>query len=555
MKKRVLCLLTALLLCCSMTTFVFAESPIEITCLDDFYLLAENPNGHFVLTSDIRGIAAIGTVPEFNGTLDGQGYTVENLAVYTSSNNITALIEENNGTIQNIHFTNVNMQTELSGEVTQGIAYTAAIVGKNKGIIERCSVEGRLNSTVSGAMFQSFVGGIAAYNSGIIRNCYARCTINAANNSATVICAGGLVGRNEGGTNKDGTVSHSVSIASVRANSEVANDALYYGACVGHNWSGHVTDVYTHSTCGDPIGKQQVQHTTDSYTILDSVQILSQHSYPALDFTNIWTMGNACAELRKAAHVHAGGTATCSRLAICSTCFTEYGSFAPCVYDTAWVAINSREHAHLCKNCGLYDRSYDHTANAYGFCTACDYDTGKRQKMPFTDVKASDYFCTPVLWAVTKNVTSGVSASSFAPDDSCTRGQVVTFLWRAAGSPAPKSSKNPFTDVKKSDYYYKAVLWAVENNVTTGTGKTTFSPNDTCTRGQIVTFLWRAQGSDKVSAANPFKDVKKSDYYYSAVLWAVKNNVTTGTSSVAFSPADTCTRGQVVTFLYRTIVK
>ncbi len=178
-----------------------------------------------------------------------------------------------------------------------------------------------------------------------------------------------------------------------------------------------------------------------------------------------------------------------------------------------------------------------------------------KPKVSFTDVKKSDYYYDAVAWAVELGVTTGTSKTTFGPEESCTRAQAVTFLWRAAGSPAPKGSNNPFTDVKKSDYYYKAVLWAVEKNVTTGTSKTTFSPDDACTRGQIVAFLHRAQGGKKVSAANPFTDVKKNDYYYNAVLWAVKNNVTTGTSSTTFSPNDTCTRGQIVTFLYRAVEK
>lgn len=170
---------------------------------------------------------------------------------------------------------------------------------------------------------------------------------------------------------------------------------------------------------------------------------------------------------------------------------------------------------------------------------------------PFTDVKKSDYYYGPVLWAVENNITAGTSKTTFSPNAACTRAQTVTFLWRAAGCPATTGKTNPFTDVKKSDYFYNAVLWAVENSVTAGTSKTTFSPNDACTRGQIVTFMWRSEGALEVSAANPFTDVKKSDYYYNAVLWAVKNEVTTGVSKDAFAPGDTCTRGQIVTFLYR----
>ena len=149
-------------------------------------------------------------------------------------------------------------------------------------------------------------------------------------------------------------------------------------------------------------------------------------------------------------------------------------------------------------------------------------------------------------------ITTGTSSNTFSPDSTCTRAQVVTFLWRANGSPEPTQTVNPFTDVKEGQYYYKAVLWAVENSITTGTSKTTFSPDSGCTRGQVVTFLWRAEGQpESTSSANPFKDVTDGQYYYKAVLWAVENEITKGTSADQFSPDSTCTRGQIVTFLYR----
>lgn len=173
---------------------------------------------------------------------------------------------------------------------------------------------------------------------------------------------------------------------------------------------------------------------------------------------------------------------------------------------------------------------------------------------PFVDIAKGTYYYDPVLWAVNHEpqITNGTSATTFSPDAGCTRAQVVTFLWRAAGMPEPTSTNNPFKDVKVGTYYYKAVLWAVEKNITTGTSTTTFSPEDTCTRGQIVTFLWRYEGKPApISSGNPFKDVKSGRYYYNAVLWAVGVKVTSGTSTTTFSPEDTCTRAQVVTFLYR----
>ena len=129
----------------------------------------------------------------------------------------------------------------------------------------------------------------------------------------------------------------------------------------------------------------------------------------------------------------------------------------------------------------------------------------------------------------------------------------MTFLWRAAGCPAPKSAVMPFADVKSGSYYYNAVLWAVENDITNGTSKTAFSPNENCSRGQIVTFLWRAEKSPAAGTANPFTDVKTGAYYADAVLWAVKEGVTNGTGKTTFSPDDNCTRAQIVTFIWRAI--
>lgn len=169
----------------------------------------------------------------------------------------------------------------------------------------------------------------------------------------------------------------------------------------------------------------------------------------------------------------------------------------------------------------------------------------------FKDVPQNSYFYDAVEWAVENNVTTGTSATTFTPGRSCTRAQAVTFLWRAAGSPAPTSTSVPFTDVG-DDFYRDAVLWAVENGITTGTSATTFSPNKTCDRGQIVSFLWRSAGSPAAgSSSMPFTDVKEDSYFRGAVQWAVENDITAGVSATAFAPAQSCSRGQIVTFLYR----
>ena len=169
----------------------------------------------------------------------------------------------------------------------------------------------------------------------------------------------------------------------------------------------------------------------------------------------------------------------------------------------------------------------------------------------FRDVPYDAYYLPPVLWANHYGITTGTSPTTFSPELACTRGQVVTFLWRAAGEPEPSSANNPFYDVDLSDYFYKAVLWAVEKGITKGVSESSFAPDEPCTRGQVVTFLHRYAGTPAAaSGSNPFSDVAQ-DYYYDAVLWAVDQQITTGTTETTFAPGDSCNRAQIVTFLYR----
>ena len=168
----------------------------------------------------------------------------------------------------------------------------------------------------------------------------------------------------------------------------------------------------------------------------------------------------------------------------------------------------------------------------------------------FTDVHAEDYYYDAVLWAAQEGVTGGTSDTLFAPNAGCTRAQAVTFLWRAAGSPEPKTLSS-FADVPADAYYAKAVAWAVENGVAKGVSETLFAPDTSCTRAQIVTFLWRAQQSPASGGENPFADVPAAAYYYNAVLWAVENDVAKGVSETAFAPNDNCTRAQIMTLIYR----
>ncbi len=186
-----------------------------------------------------------------------------------------------------------------------------------------------------------------------------------------------------------------------------------------------------------------------------------------------------------------------------------------------------------------------------GKCIRCeDVLTSK-----FEDVKAGDFFFDPVEWAVENGVTTGATETTFNPNGNCLRGHVVTFLWRAAGSPEPETTNNPFTDVKESDFFYKAVLWAVEEGITNGLTTTTFGPYSECNRAQVVTFLWRAMEKPApASTEHPFTDVEEDQFYFQPMLWAVEEGITNGLTATTFGPNATCNRAQVVTFLYRTYV-
>ena len=182
-------------------------------------------------------------------------------------------------------------------------------------------------------------------------------------------------------------------------------------------------------------------------------------------------------------------------------------------------------------------------------CVRCD----ATRNNPFVDVPEDSYFINPVLWAVENGITTGVAPDRFAPNGACTRGQVVTFLWRAMGEPEHNVTENPFVDVTEADYYYNAVLWAYENGITTGVGDTHFNPAGECGREQVVTFLWRTMGEPASEAEVAFTDVAADAYYATAVAWAVENGITTGLDVTFFGVGTVCTRAQVVTFLYRTL--
>ena len=220
------------------------------------------------------------------------------------------------------------------------------------------------------------------------------------------------------------------------------------------------------------------------------------------------------------------------------------------VLDTLTVLDGKDKEIKLTEKNGKYTFTMPDSKVTVEAMFKAEQTTGKN---PFIDVPAGSYYEDAVIWAVGKGITTGPSATTFNPNGICTRAQAVTFLWRAAGSPAAKSSVMPFADVKAGSYYYDAVLWAVEKGITKGTSDTMFSPDATCTRAQIVTFLWRANGSPAVSGNSAFTDVASDAYYAAAVTWAEKNGVTGGIGGGLFGSNNNCTRAQIVTFIYRSV--
>ena len=236
---------------------------------------------------------------------------------------------------------------------------------------------------------------------------------------------------------------------------------------------------------------------------------------------------------------------------IAPTC-TAQGSYDTVVYCTVCGAEISRETVTVDAGHSYVD----------GVCTVCgeadpDYkpDDPRPIDNPFEDVGEDDWFRAAVLWAVEQNITSGVDATHFAPGNKCTRAEIVTFVWNAAGRPDAGSVQNPFVDVKESDWYNKAVLWAVANGITSGVDATHFSPAKQCTRAEVVQFLWNAAGNPNPNLEGrvqiPFTDVNASDWFCSAVQWAISNRITSGTTPTTFAPYKSCTRAEVVQFLYK----
>ena len=248
--------------------------------------------------------------------------------------------------------------------------------------------------------------------------------------------------------------------------------------------------------------------------------------------------------------------ATCTEAAKyyvqCDNCFTVSDTLTVPYGNVLGHKFSSSE-PYCLNGCGMKNPDYRLNSTPSGKPNVKPApDELETAKNPFTDVAASDYFYDAVVWAANQGIALGDSATTFRPNGICARAEIVTFLWRAAGSPEPAGTSISFLDVPENAYYYKAVLWAAENGIVKGTTETEFGANAVCTRAQVVTFLYRYAGTNATAKDNPFTDVNMDAYYYDAVAWTAAEGITAGTSAATFSPNDSCTRGQIVTFLYRT---
>ena len=503
--------------------------------------------------------------------------SVSSTASYSSSY-VGGIAGYNGGTISNCYNTGSVSATATS---TSSSSRAGGIAGHNgyDGTISNCYNTGSVSSSSS----YSYAGGIAGlnFNGGTIRNCYNAGSVSASSSSRSN--AGGIAGRN------DGTISNCYNIGSVSPSSYSSS---YAGGIAGYNdGTGTISNCYNTGSvsssssysCAGGIAGQNYNGTISNCYYLNIIakgvgggtddpvsctlkQMTQQGTFVGFDFDTVWTMaGNEDYLYPELQNVPMQFEKELASISVTPPTKTEYlegkeqldvtGGKLTLTYnngtteeiDLAADMVSGFDNAKVGKQ--------TLTVTYQGKTTTFEVEI-IAVTVPFRDVDKDAYYAAAVDWAVSNEITNGTSDSTFSPDEGCTRAQVVTFLWRAAGKPDPASSESPFSDVKEGAYYYNAILWAVEKGITNGTSDTTFSPDETCTRAQIVTFLWRYEEQPApAGTSNPFADVKPSAYFGSAVLWAVERGITNGTSATTFDPEDTCTRAQVVTFLYRDIVK
>ena len=596
MKKRLIsvCMVFALLLVWSPSVyaasddFVFTEEPFLIFSEEDLMIFAQAILDHgndavaasqsaiLMADLDMTGIEwktihanRFSKDYGYTGTFDGNGHKISNL--YCSDGGFFGGIRAD-GCIRNLTLENVDFY-----QADWGRSYAGALASTCEGVVENCYVTGRFE-----AQNVHHAGGlVGSSDDGVIRNCVADLTISY---STTVDGAGSFGAFELGGVVgfSGGIVDGCVNYGSITVTGYNCGCGSYIGGVVGRaaytdgiRNCGNYGDIYVNLNVPDA-ASSNVAYVAGICTGLQGMEVI----------TNCFNAGSIHAELY-GEELKAGGI-DCSYtppgyryFEDADNCWTSGAVYA--YSDVNGLASSDHffenqqynlyfcgEHAtagskfgQLVAEAALMDGTLvsklNRNVDALQNTSLRMWEQGERGPVfsdrywLYSDVVLDSYYEEPVRWAVSKGITSGTGNGLFSPNAACTRAQVVTFLWRAMGCPEPVSDENPFSDVTEDDYFYKSVLWAVENGITAGTGNGQFSPNAPCTRGQVATFLWRAQGQPQAETdENPFSDVTSSDYFYNSVLWAVENGITAGTGNGLFSPNASCTRGQVVTLLYRT---
>ena len=520
------------------------------------------------------------------GAIVGQnvGGTIENCAndgsvVTGSSSYIGGIVGGSSGTVTGCHSSGV-----ISSDEGNNIG---GIVGTNSGVVELSYNTGAVMSQCCSD--EHCVGGIAGENLGAIRNCY---NTGAVSNKGSA--SGGIAGKADGGIIENchnmGSVSAKADAGNIigkHYNDPEIKNCFYLGdpnelgtagsaAKTAEDFaSGAVAYLLNYaSSKDDVIWKQNLG--TDAYPNFDGAVVYfnpvngsysnsSECSHIPGEPEHLFVVNPTCTEdgsydsvvfclacgeelsretIVIPAHGHAAGDPVREN-EVAATCTTD-GSYDMVTYCTVCGEEVSRE-------------SFTITAPGHdwqnGSCGNCGETQPAPAVNPFIDVKEGDYFYNAVLWAVENKIAAGTTTTTFSPDDELLRCQFVTFLWRAAGRPEPTSTVNPFVDVKPTDYYYKAVLWAVEKGITAGVSADRFAPNGITTRAQAVSFLWRYMGRPDAPVSSKFTDVKAGEWYAKAIYWAVEARVTAGVTNSLFGINDVCNRAQAVTFLYRAMGK
>lgn len=504
----------------------------------------------------------------YYGTFDGNNHTISNISA--EGGGFFHLLGEG-GVIRNLTLENMTIERKKSFSI-----YWGGIVGRSYGTIENCHVSGTLE-----ARDTMYVGGIVgALEEGVILDCTSDLDIHLVITETGVESfgyfeLGGIAAQNGGlidgcvnygdlsseglncgcGSNVGGVVGFSGyrselrncgNMGDISVDSRVLKDKSSNNVCIGGIVGDHfsVNNVFNCYNMGDVTGKVTGE---EAYGGGIDNEYIPGYRYK-VKFKNCWSSG----AVDVSSDINGKRTAEYFRVDDKYMLYYLNEAAAAGAYAGEYFSgedmTNGKLVEELNRNLATMSNS---TLRLWEQGEHGPVISDKYYSVQFSDLKPGAFYNQAVTWAVDKGITNGMGNGRFDPDGSCTRGQIVTFLWRAAGEPEPSTYSNPFEDVASSKYYHKAVLWAAEQGITLGVSDGEFAPDQACTRGQVVTFLWRFNHQPEAGGTNPFGDVSHTAFYYHPVLWAIEHEITNGLSADRFGPDETCTRGQIVTFLYR----